>query len=208
MNYIEIKALALSYADKSNASEVVNNIDNFLRIVESKINRTLKTQKMQSSHQITTDINEEYYVLPDDFGGLVDIEIRAEDTSRTRYTLHYLSPEQMNQWMIIDDDGRYKIYYNLILGKLHIMPPKDAQLLELVYYQRITALDAVNPENWISTIFPDLYVFGLLVEISSFLKDPNAASLWNERYLNVMTEVTADDTEVSTSGTSLQVKVG
>jgi len=207
MNYAEIKALAISYSDR-NDIEIVNNVDNFIRIVESRINRALKTQKMETRISITTVAEQEYYDLPADFGGLRDIEIRATEESRTRYTLSYLSPEQMNQRSSMDDTGRYKIYYTIIANQIQIMPPQDGKVMELIYHKLIEKLGGVTDTNWISDTYPDLYVFGILVEISSFVKDATAAGLWNERFSSILNEITLDDAKVSMSGTALQVRVG
>ena len=207
MNYAEIKALAISYSDRNDV-EIAANIDSFIRVAESRINRVLKTQKMETRISIPTIAEQEYYDLPENFGGLRAIEIRATNDDRTRYTLAYISPEQMNNRSSHSDDGTYKIYYTIIANQIQIMPPQDDKIMELVYYKLITALDSTNTENWISTTYPDLYLFGILVEITSFVKDETAAGLWNSRFTSTLDEITLDDDKVSWSGTSLQARIG
>jgi len=207
VNYEEIKALAISYSDRNDV-EITANIDNFIRVAESRINRALKTQQMETRVSIPTIAEQEYYDLPVGFGGLRDIEIRATEDDRKRYTLAYISPEQMNNRSSHSDDGTYKIYYTIIANQIQIMPPQDGKIMELVYYKLITALDSVNPENWISTTYPDLYLFGILVEITSFVKDDVAAGLWNSRFSSTLNEITLEDDKTSWSGTSLQSRLG
>ena len=207
MNYEEIKALAISYSDRNDV-EITANIDNFIRVAESRINRALKTQQMETRVSIPTIAEQEYYDLPVGFGGLRDIEIRATEDDRKRYTLAYISPEQMNNRSSHSDDGTYKIYYTIIANQIQIMPPQDGKIMELVYYKLITALDGTNTTNWISDTYPDLYLFGILVEITSFVKDDVASSLWSDRFTSTLNEITLDDDKTSWSGTSLQSRLG
>jgi len=51
-------------------------------------------------------------------------------------------------------------------------------------------------------------LFGILVEITSFVKDETAAGLWNSRFTSTLDEITLDDDKVSWSGTSLQARIG
>ena len=106
MNYAEIVALALSYADRTDA-EVANRVDDFLRVVESRINRVLKTMDMSTRTTTITITDKEYYTLPDDFAGMRDIEIR-EAASSYKTTLQYLNPEQLNN--ISGLDGLKSVY--------------------------------------------------------------------------------------------------
>ena len=205
MNYTEIVNLALAYADREDP-EVDENMDNFLRIVEARVNRKLQVQRMAIRTQITTQQGQEYYSLPADFGGLRDIEVRPVGAeSGGRQTLKYMSPEQMNSY---SGSSGTNIYYTIIANQLQIMNPQDNKTLEIVYYKYLTPLAISNPENWASIYTPDLYVFGLLVEISSFAKDAVAKDLWNQRFIATLDEITTDDEDTRWSGTALEIRLG
>jgi len=205
MDYTEIVNLALSYSDREDA-EVEERMDDFLKIVEARINRKLQVQRMSVRTLITTKIGQEYYGLPVDFGGLRDIEIRPVDSeSGGRSTLKYMSPEQMNSY---SGSNGTNIYYTIIANQIQIMGPQDNMILEIVYYKYLTKLSLATPENWASIYNPDLYTFGLLVEISSFAKDAVAKELWDARFKEALAEIKDDDQDTRWSGTALEIRIG
>ena len=207
MNYDEVKELALAYADREKDTEILAKIDLFIRVTEARVNRVLKVQKMSVRTQIMTVLDQEYYGLPLDFSGLRDIEIRTDDTAQDRITLQYLSPEQMNDAAKRGATSK-KIFYTIIANQLQIYPTQDNKLLELVYYSKVPALNSANAINWMALDNPDVYLFGIMVEISAFVKDAAAAQLWDTRFVAAMEEIHHDDKLTRWSGTSLYIKAG
>ena len=205
MTYDEIVNLALSYADRAKDPEVANNMDNFIRIVESRLNYKLKIQKMAARATLNTVENQLYYGLPPDFAGMRDIEIREASDSLAITTLVYCSPEQMNAIVGKSSDI---YYYTIIADQLQISQSPDNHLLEIVYYRKVPNLNDIDDTNWVSEEYPDLYVFGLQVEINSFIKDAEAAALWDNRFKEKLAEIINDDQVTRWSGTSLVIKNG
>ena len=209
MNYTEIVDLAKSYSDRNDDIELTANMDNFIKIVESRVNRRLMVQKMAVRTLLTMVDGQQYYGLPSDFAGLRDIEIRNEnlDTgqeSTFRTTLHYLIPEHMNQ------ANKYNAgfcYYTIVANQLQVSEPQDGKILELIYYRKLPNLSDANPTNWMSVDNPDVYVFGLLTEISSFIKNIDATQLWDSRFNNALEEISTFDDTSRWSGTPLQVRL-
>lgn len=209
MNFTEITELALAYADRED-DEVTTRMDKFILLVESRINRKLKTLDMsvRSTIDLVANPNQEYYQLPDDFGGLRDIEVR---TTNRRRTLTYLNPEQMNNRITAGqsdglNDG--KIYYTVIARQIQIFPLQSDGFLEIIYYQRVPNLTAADPNNFISDEFPDTYIHGIVQEISAFAKDADAFKIWKGRFDESLDEIQVEDRENRWSGTPLTAKVG
>ena len=211
MNYLAVKEIALSYSDRESDAELPAKIDSFLRIVEARVDRVLKVQRMTVRTLLTTVAGQEYYGLPSDFAGLRDIEVRSADTvdgeARDRQTLSYLSPEQMNAVSSIDG-GTVGIYYTIIANQLQISPPKDAKIMELVYYRKLPNLTENDNTNWLSEDNPDTYVFGLMVEISAFVKNEQSTALWDARFKESLAEIDLDDSKSRWSGVALQMRNG
>lgn len=203
MNYSEIRDLALAYADRSD-TEVTSRIDSFLKIVEARVNRALKTRDMSSRTTISTVLDQEYYSLPADFAGLRDIEFRDTVNSDIRITMHYLTPEQMN---IVYSNSLQGYYYTLVANKLQISPTQPSgKIIEIVYYQKLVPLTSLATTNWLSASHPDVYTFGLLVEISSFVKDAEAKALWDVRFVDAVAAIQTDDDRIRWSGTPLTIR--
>lgn len=204
MMYAVVIQSALDYADRED-DEVIDKMDTFLRIVESRINKALEVGDMSVRSTITTIDGQEYYALPDDFGGLRDIEIKEDADSTDRQTPEYLSPAQMNAHAA-DTSG--SVNYTIIANQIQIYPPQDGSVLEIVYYQRLVGLDSTNTENWVSAANPDAYIFGLLVEISAFVKNVDALSIWEGRFKQSLSEITDKDRRIRWSGNPLTVSRG
>jgi len=200
MNYEQIKTLALSYADEEGTEAIVN-MDNFLRIVESRVNRELAVQKMVVESETAIVVGQSKYGLPEDFGGIRDIEVYTPPDG-TKTTLKYFSPEQMNN----NTSGQPA--YTIIADQVEIVPTVEGQALRIAYYRRIPPLSETEDENWVSIDNPDLYVFGLMTEISAFNKDADSTNIWNSRFSEAIDAIRQYDSKARWSGTALQIRVG
>jgi hypothetical protein len=107
----------------------------------------------------------------------------------------------------LSNAGR-QIYYTIVAQQLQVYPPTNEGNLEIIYYQRLVPLSDSDTTNWMSNDNPDCYIFGLLVEISSFAKDAETATLWDTRFSSTIDEIDTDDAETRWSGPSLETKVG
>lgn len=204
MNYQEIVDAALAYADRDD-SHITDMIGSFLPVVEARVNRVLQVSKMTVRATVPTIEGQEYYGLPEDFAGIRDIEVRTDATSTDRETLLYISPEQMNNHA---SNSGTKIFYTIAAQQIHIYPPQTDRLMEIIYYQQLPPLTSSNTENWLSKINPDVYIFGMLVEISSFTKDVEAAQMWQARFSASVDGIINEDEQTRWSGPSLQVRIG
>jgi hypothetical protein len=207
MLYSEIKSLALAYADRSDNTKVVSNIDSFIKIVESRMNRFLRTTESQVRAIIITVADQEYYELPEGFDGVVDLEIRETDDSKKRYTLDYLTPEQMNILAGNENNQSTLKGYSIVADQLQIMPPQDGMVMEMIYFRKVVGLDSTNTTNWLSINHPDCYIFGLVVEIYNFVKNFQAAQMWDERFKSSLSEINSSSDLNRWSGNSLSAKV-
>jgi hypothetical protein len=208
MNYTEIKDMALGYADRQD-TEITGKMDLFLKMVESRINRALETQTMIATVQTTIpDADTFEYTLPTDFLSIKDIKIVNLDNENYSYPLEMSSPERVTTFRL---DGSDQRIYAIIGNTVQICSnPYDATLnlaLEISYYQKLPALTSLVTTNWVSTNHPDAYIFGLMVEINSYVKDAEATMLWENRFNGVIAEITSQDLRYLWGGPTLKIKV-
>lgn len=148
-----------------------------------------------------------YYGLPSDFKGVRDIQINDANGTVTE-TLHYLTPERLNDLRIFPEatDLNGGVSYTFIADQLQIKPTREVGEIEIVYYQRIPPITTINNTNWIGDVHPDLYTFGLIVEVSAFAKDYEAAAKWDARFLESLDDLSTEDTDIRWSGVPLQIR--
>lgn len=202
MTYDEIKALGILYSDRQD-DDTAAAIDGFLRIVEARVNKKLKTMKMTNRATVSTTDGQRYYGLPVGFSGFRDIQISVNGSVKTA---HYINPEMMNGYQNITTG---LIYYTIIDDQLQITPPQATDdKIEIVYYVTVPPLTSSASTNWLSDTNPDCYTFGLMVEISSYAKDGDAKALWEDRFIESIGDIELDDFQTRWSGTPLQIRVG
>lgn len=201
MNYSDIVNLTLGYADRQDA-EVTSRMDLFIKVTEARINRVLMTLDMSSRAKTLMDASIEYYPLPTNYSVMRSIKVIDNTNSASRVTLLQVNPEQMAN--IVNNGETQFPCYTIISGNIHVQPfYDDTHSLEIDYFQTLPPLSTNLTNNWLSDSNPDAYVFGLLVEINSFIKDGEATSLWDGRFQQAMSEITLNDAKSTWSGTSL-----
>jgi hypothetical protein len=206
MNYSDIINLTLGYADRQD-SEVTSRMDNFLRVTEARINRTLMTLDMSSRAKTAMSSTLEYYPLPTDYSVMRSIKVINNTNSTSRVTLLQVNPEQMAN--LVNNGETQFPCYTVISGNIHVQPFYDSDhSLEIDYFRTLPPLSTNLTSNWLSDSNPDAYVFGLLVEINSFVKDVEATQLWDGRFQQAMSEITLNDAKSTWSGTSLTTFAG
>ena len=206
MNYAQIVDLTLGYADRQD-SEVTTRMDSFLRVVEARINRVLMTLDMSCRAKVVMDSATEYYPLPTDYSVMRAIKVINNTNSASRVTLLQVNPEQMAN--LVNNGETQFPCYTVISGNIQVQPFYDnTHSLEIDYFKTIPPLSSSATTNWLSDSNPDAYVFGLLVEINSFVKDGEASALWDGRFQQAMSEITLNDAKSTWSGTSLTTFAG
>ena len=86
-------------------------------------------------------------------------------------------------------------------------PPTDNEILEIVYYQRLPALEKDGDSNWLTDKNPDAYIFGLCTEISAFAKDIASYESYKVRFNEAMMDITMEDQVTRWSGPALRVQI-
>jgi len=205
MNLKEITTAAQAYCDRYD-EELVTSIPSFLKVVEGKINNALRTGDQSIRAQIYLERDNEYYGLPSDWGGARDVEILHQGEQHGR-TLTYLAPEEMNKLSRKNGGRNRHNYYTIIANQIQIAPPTDNEILEIVYYQRLPALEKDADTNWLTEKNPDAYIFGLCTEISAFAKDVASYETYKARFAESMIDITMEDQVQRWSGPALRVQV-
>jgi len=204
MNYETIKALALSYADRKDQG-VIDRMDDFLRVVEARVNRRIRVGNSTKRATMDVDSSELYVGLPADFAGMRDIQVVPSDASGSAVSPEYVSPKTMNDTLFL---GTGKLVYTIIAGQIQISPLADDSQIEIVYYAGLPPLTAPNPTTWLSDLNPDVYIFGLCTEINAYVKDAQAGSTWDARFKEELDNISMHDAADRWSGAPLQIQLG
>lgn len=208
MNYQELVAASKAYADRQDI-EVNDNIDTFIIMAEARINRALKTANQ--THRIFTNTVEgrEFYTLPPDYNGMRAVhfntgKVDAEGSQAKQ--LYYSTPEQIVDYQELGPNtGVY--YYTILNDQLQLhstLPGKGT--IEMVFFRKVPNLNKTDNLNWVSQDDPDIYLSGICAEIELFVKNYDAAQLWDTRMTRAIEELETNDIRNRWAGNTMTIR--
>lgn len=208
MRYQELVDAARAYADR-NDMEVDANIDVFITMAEARINRALKV--VEQTHRVHTQTIEgrEYYSLPIDYNGMRVVQFNTgqvdTDGSQT-IPLTYITPEQISMLQSVGPTNN-KYFYTLVNNQiqLHYTLPGDGTI-EMVFYRKVPPLTKTDDINWLSQDAADIYLSGICAEIELFVKNYDAAQLWDSRMTRAIEELSDNDVINRWAGNSMAIR--
>ena len=210
MNYTGITDTAYALADRGDADTLAQK-DNFLRLVESKINHKLQVMEKEAPLSIAVIAGTKNYPLPADYGSLRSIEWVSGDR---HVPMSLITPELHDD--IIDQPTlavTTNLYSHPFIGYVikedrRIYVTQDLQQGDIkgTYLQRVPELTSGAPNNWVSDDFPDAYIFGMVAEIKAFSKNNEGFVLWDGRFKEALSDIEDDDAHQKWSGTPMRMR--
>jgi hypothetical protein len=173
--YAELQAAIAAWLNRADLGAV---IPDFIALAESRHNRDLRTARMETMVDLTASAGEARVALPADFLEARGLVLRTDPVAE----LDYLTPSALLAAYPQSATGRPGSH-TIIGTDLHLGPvPDDDYTLTLTYYQRIPALSAASPTNWLLTTAPDTYLYAALLEAAPFLMDDARIQTWGGLY--------------------------
>ena len=208
MTYQEIVDAARAYADRQDI-EVEANLDIFVIMAESRINRVLKISKQSHRMYTRTVEGQEYYSLPPDYNGMRAIQFNTagvDEAESATKTITYVTPNMMAE-IQSQPAIKNKYYYTIVSGQLQFHPTlPHGGTIEIIHYRRLIHLSTQNTTNWMSLDHPDIYLAGILCEIESFVKNFDIASVWDKKMTRMIEELDMDNQESLWAGNTLTMR--
>jgi len=155
-------------------------IPDFITLAEAKFNRKLLHPKMETRSTTsvdTTSTSPEFITLPSDFQTMRSVRLSGV-TGKPR--LAFMTKTQIDDYRYsIDNVEDQPVYFAIVGTEMELAPtPGEDYELEMVYRANISALTSGNTTNWLLTLAPDLYLYGVLMEAAPYLKDDNRIAVW------------------------------
>ena len=176
--YAQLKSAVADWLERSDLSDRVGD---FITLAESRLNRVLRLRLMESDQSLAATPGSRMIALPVGFREPVALWL---ETAGGRRALSFVdaagleasaSAGQPQHWTI---DG----------GNLAFERPCDqAYGLTLRMLGRLALSDGA-PSNAVLADYPDLYLFGALVEAAPYLRDAEMLSLFAARFEAALAE--------------------
>ncbi len=185
--YSELKTAIANYSHRSDLS---GRDDEFIDSFEAKLNRRLKIRAMEASATGNMVSGTATLALPTDFMEVRSVTFNPTSTSLRK--LEYITPEQAESFGFVSNGEPQ--YYTFVGGVFRFYPtPDSAYAYTLRYYKKITDLDGTDTTNYVLTNFPDVYLYGCLVEYCIWAADDQGAARWKVLLDEAMAELIRHD---------------
>jgi hypothetical protein len=173
--------LKTTVADYMHRNDLTGNIPDFIYLAEVRIRTRLQERVSDVVSAITTTAGVEYATLPADF-----LAIRSLTIPSNQMTLDYMSPDEFNQYFEPDVSGTPRCY-TIISDQLYLGPTPDAvYTLTAMYRFDMPPLTDLAPSNALLAKWPNIYLFGALLEAAEFARNLPLRDSFNLRFLDAI----------------------
>ena len=186
-----------------NRSDLTSYLDTFIDLAEARHARDLRVREMESvDTSITTVAGTQSYDLPTGY-----LEMRYVTWQSNPYTfLAYMTPPDFFRVYNAGEGSGSPSYYTIVGSKIYLgKQPDAANVLELGFFKRPTALSSSNTTNDILTYFPDLYLYASLAESEPFLMNDERLPVWAGLYKEGVNSANNSASQGRTSGAPLNM---
>ena len=166
--YSELKTAIANWCNRDDLTAV---IPDFVRLAEVRIKSLVKVRGDESEVSLTCKAGSEYLDLPLDFKSPVALWMAD---SREKL------PQLMPQSMPFDSNAGRPAFWIIDGDRIKFNCPADQDYTVALRYTQAFELSDSNYCNAILTAYPDVYLFGSLVEAASYLADERGMA-WEQR---------------------------
>ena len=184
--FTELKDAIASWMDRDDA-RLTGNAENLIALCESRLNSTLPLRTMQVDTTLTGTISSRQLTLPTDMAEPIALYLTTYTDDRwLRPFLAGSGPElaysggnaEPSAWTV---NGLY----------IDLDAPCDQAHTFKFRYRQTFALSSGSPTNYLLTNYPNVYLFGSMVEAYSLLKSAEKAMLWEQRFQQALDDARA-----------------
>lgn len=178
-NYTELVAAIKSWAVRSDTAFDAQ-VGNFIALAEDRLyhgspdegSEPLRVREIETDATLTFTTSGA--AVPSDY-----LSMRALTRPSSTYPLAYLPPHDFDVQTSIESSGGVPQYYT-VKGSTVELAPAWAGDLDILYYQRLPAL--TSGTNDILTNYPNVYLFGALIEAFEWIESDARQAKMTRRY--------------------------
>ena len=123
-------------------------------------------------------------------------------------SVEYASVAEISRQKVLSNDtaGKPRLF-TLNSGQIEFFPaPDEAYDLTMVYYARIPTMSADGDVNWLMTNYPDIYLYGSLLQSAPYLAEDARIAVWAQLYSAAVKNLGDDSTKARSSGGPLVMR--
>lgn len=196
-NYGELKS---SIADFLNRDDLTSVIPTFIALAEAQIARDLRHWRQEK--RVTTTLDERFENLPSDWLEGIHMHLSKGEA------IEYASVAEISRQKALNNDASGKPrLFTMNSGQIEFFPqPDDDYTLTMIYYARIPTMSADDDASWLMQYYPDIYLYGSLLQSAPYLAEDARVSVWAQLYGAAVKNLSDDSTKSRSSGGPLVMR--
>ncbi len=164
---VDYASLQTAVANWLHRSDLAATIPDLIALAEMQLSIDLETQWQWAQTTLTTTAGSQSLTLPSDMLAMQRMTVLGNVNS----VLVYMPPEAFDATYNGNDTGMPESFTMLGMTAALGPIPDAAYSVTCLYRQKIPALSATNPTNWLILAFPNLYLWGAILAAQVFLQD-------------------------------------
>lgn len=193
--------LQTAVANWLHRDDLTSNIPDFIALAEARMNGHIESRSMESRTNLTCTAGNAFVSLPTDMLEMKRLTVSSVDPVQV---LKYATPDEISKDYPYSTTGE-PVVFTVIGPQIQLAPiPDTAYTLEITYLQKIPALSNSNTTNWVLTNYPDVYLYGALVQSVGYTQDFGNLQTFQTLYRDAVDNLNAIDWY---SGSSMAVRV-
>ena len=170
-NYTQLKDAVASWLHRS---DLTTQIPDFITLAESSINRKLALLLQETEANLVATPTSRVIALPTRFASPLGFWCTTDEP---REELEYLLPTHLP----VTTTQSSSEYYTINGSNLETENPADIAYTYLLRYFANFDIAATDT-NLLLTNYPDIYLYGALLESAPYLQDTTAFQIWQNRF--------------------------
>ena len=190
-NYGELKTGIANFLNRDDLTSI---IPTFIALTEAQIARDLRHWRQEV--RVSTTVDERFENLPTDW--LEGVHLSLADGS----TVEYGSVAEISRQKLLSNNtaGQPRLY-TLNSGQIEFFPaPDESYTLTMIYYARIPTMSGDTDANWLMTSYPDVYLYGSLLQSAPYLGEDERMVVWAQLYRAAVKNLGDDSKRARSSG--------
>ena len=200
MNKGEFTTLLTRYLKRTDLTDLY---DDWLVFTSSRIDQQLRLKEQEIRWQVVP--TEQFTDLPADF-------IEARHIESNGRPLEYATPGQLDRLRAqYRDSFSPYLFYTITDNQLEIAPAPtvDSEAeIEMFYYAKLPALSSDADTNKVLTAYPQLYLYGCMMESAAMREAPDDAAAYSQLWRDYAKELNDRQQAARFSGDSIQMRAG
>ena len=163
---VDYNSLQTALANWLHRSDLTSIVPDLIAMAEMQLSVDLDTQWQWAQASLTTTASVQTLAMPTDLIALKRLTVLGAVNS----VLVYMPPEAFDATYNSNDSSMPESFTMLGMTASLGPIPDAVYTVNCLYKQKIPALSATNPTNWLITAFPNLYLWGSILAAQIYLR--------------------------------------